>query len=162
MTTDRIPVHLVGFPLRTYRVALEHNKELIREFSLIALSTVGDDPHPTVPARLLDLVDTVTRDFAGITDATDARRDEALEAGLEPIDLTYIVPPSTADASRRLAAILDEADEFCRSGDALLTLATPPEAKLFRDWYLDEFIRQLSGAAPTPWPQYAAAAQVRR
>jgi hypothetical protein len=58
--------------------------------------------------------------------------------------------------------MLDEADEYCRSGQALLTLETPPDAKLFRQWYLDEFIGQLSGAPPTPWPEYAAAVESGR
>ncbi len=154
---DRVSVQLVGFPLSVYARSLEHTTELIREFSLIALGG-QDRQSPALPARLLAIVDTLTRDYAGITDAADARRDEALEAGLETVDLTYQVPPAAAAACRALLAVLDEVDEFCRSGDALLTLATSPESRKFREWYFDQFIAQIAGAKPTPWPGYASCA----
>ncbi len=149
-------VRLLEFPLAVYCRSLEHNTELMREFSLIALGQ-RDGGGATVPARLLAIVDALTRDYAGVTDATDARRDEALESGAASIDLTYDVPPSAAEACRALRAIFDEADEFCAAGGALLTLAAPPEARRFRDWYFDEFIAQLAGAEPTPWSAYVPA-----
>ncbi len=153
-----VPVQIIGFPLTVYKRSLEHNNELMREFSLIALAQKDETAHE-VPHRLLQLVKQLTQDYAGLTDETDARRDEALEAGLESVDLTYVVPATADQASRVLAEMLDEADEFCRSGDALLTLATPREAKLFRDWYLGEFIAQIGGAEPMSWSDYARAAE---
>ncbi len=157
MSDELREVRLVGFPLEVYRRAKEHTDELLREFSLIALGE-QDHPDPTVPVRLLELINRLTRDFSGITDTTDEQRDNALEAGHASIDLTYRVPPAAAQASRELGPMLDEADEFCRRGNALLTLAAPREAKLFRDWYLQEFIAQLSGAEPMPWEDYLTAA----
>lgn len=56
-------------------------------------------------------------------------------------------------ATVSLARMLDEADEFCRSGNHLLTLATPPELLAFRRWYLGEFNAQLQGQSPLPWPE---------
>lgn len=155
------PVRLVGFPLAIHEQAQEHHSDLMREFSLIAL---GEDNHhdAAVPVRLLELVKQLTQDFGGAANEGDLQRDAALEAGLDSVDLTYRVPPAAAEASRALAAMLDEADDFCRSGDALLTLATPPAVRLFRDWYLQEFISQLGGAEPTPWPDYASAAAQQR
>jgi hypothetical protein len=50
--------------------------------------------------------------------------------------------------------MLDEADEYCRRGEHLLTLETPPELVRFRRWYLQEFVNQIAGAAPEPWPDY--------
>jgi len=149
-------VQLVDFPLPVYGRSLEHSTELMREFALIALRH-REGESPVLPVRLLGLVDSLTRDYAGITDATDQRRDNALEAGLVSVDLTYVVPPSAAEACRALRAVFDEADEFCVSGDSLLTVATPPEALRFRNWYFDEFIAQIAGAEPTPWPEYARA-----
>lgn len=147
-------VHLIEFPLAVYRQAQEHADELVREFSLIALAE-AEQPNPTVPARLLELVKALTDEYGGVTTEVELERDKALAAGLESIDLTYRLPPAAAEASLALGAMLDEADEFCRSGGALLTLATPPEAKRFRDWYLQEFASQLTGGKPTPWPRYA-------
>jgi hypothetical protein len=150
---EQVEVRIVGFPLHVYARALEHSNELMREFALIALGQQEDDS-PAVPRRLMHLVDALTQEYAGVTDETDAQRDEALDAGLESVDLVYRVPPGTAEASRVLAAMLEEADDYCRNGGSLLTLATPPEAKRFRDWYLGEFVRQVGGAEPLPWPEY--------
>ena len=155
-TAELVPVTLVGFPLAVYGRALEHSTELMREFSLIALG-LQDGGANALPVRLLAIVDQLTHDYAGVTDATDQRRDAALEAGLESVELTYLVPPAAAEASRSLRAVLEEADAFCDAGGALLTLATPPEARTFRDWYFDEFTGQIAGAAPTPWTEYAGA-----
>lgn len=154
MSGELCEVHLIEFPLPIFRRAQEHGDELVREFSLIALAE-QDQPDPTVPVRLLELVKAVTREYGSVSTEVEQQRDAALEAGLDSIDLIYRVPPAVAEASLVLGAMLDEADDFCRLGDALLTLATPPEAKRFRDWYLQEFVAQLSGADPTPWPQYA-------
>ncbi len=152
-TNDRVQVTIRGFPLPIYQRSLEHGNELIREFALIALSQAAEDS-PPLPARLIELVDTLTRDYAGVTDSADAQRDRALDARLESVDLVYLVPVAAAEASRQIAGLLDEADDYCRSGETLLTLATPPDVKRFRDWYFGEFVRQISGAEPLPWPDY--------
>lgn len=60
------------------------------------------------------------------------------------------MPPAVAAAAAQLRDLLDEADEFCCAGD-LLTLATQPEGRAFRRWYLDEFRRQIDGHLPRPW-----------
>jgi hypothetical protein len=52
--------------------------------------------------------------------------------------------------------MLDEADEFCRQGKHLLTLATPPDLRRYRQWFLGEFVAQIGGRPPTPWPLFAA------
>jgi anti-sigma B factor antagonist len=33
-----------------------------------------------------------------------------------------------------------------------MTLAAPPEAVQFREWFLGEFVRQARGEPPSPWP----------
>ena len=50
-----------------------------------------------------------------------------------------------------LGAIFDEADDYCRAGEHLLSLATPPEALAFRKWFINEFVAQIGGSAPVPW-----------
>ena len=66
------------------------------------------------------------------------------------------MPPAIGPACVHLVDLLREADEYCRHGD-LLTMATPPEAVVFREWFLLEFAKQVDGNPPTPWPEYAAA-----
>ena len=154
-----IRVRLLRFPLRVFARSAEHHDDLLREFALLAASRGGAEQAPSgaagrsadVPARLLVLVDELTRRFAGATRGVQEERAAALARGETELDLEYLVPAGIAEASRVLADMLDEADQFCRSGD-LLTLATPPETSAFRRWYLTEVQRQASGEPPTPWP----------
>lgn len=63
-----------------------------------------------------------------------------------------MTPVEARAATLALRQMLAEADEYCRAGDELLTLAAPPDIAAFTGWYLQEFLRQLDGAAPQPWP----------
>jgi hypothetical protein len=47
--------------------------------------------------------------------------------------------------------MLDDADEYCREGRHLLTLATPPDLLAYRRWYLQQFVDQARGRPATPW-----------
>jgi hypothetical protein len=152
-------VTLVGYPLAVWARSQEHADELIREFTLIALDS-GESEHHT-PARLLALVDQLTGQYGTISAQTERIRDDAVARGEDELDLVYELPASAAEACRALGDMLDEADEFCRRGEHLLTLATPPEAVRFRRWFLDEMIAQLGGAEPVPWRDYAAAHALR-
>jgi hypothetical protein len=153
---DLREVRLVGFPLKLWEKTQEHSDELIREFTLIAMESKDPASRQHVPARLLALIDELTVQYAGVAAAPEAARDEAIARGDETADLNYLVPPGVAEACRALDVILDEADEFCRRGEHLLTLAFPPEAVRFRKWFVEEFIRQVDGADPVPWPEYPA------
>lgn len=148
MTERYAEVRLVGFPLRIWQIANEHHEELRREFALLMLSST----HSDVPRRLIDLIEDLTVRFAGATESGDAVRDAALARGDESVDLTFRVPVAGRDASIAVGRMLDEADDFCREGDQLLTLATPEPAIAFRRWYLSEFVRQIDGLPPRPWP----------
>lgn len=140
-----VTVKLLGFPLEVFRRASEHNDELLREFALIRGESAEN-----VPTRLLALIDELRGRFAGFTEAPTLAIQAALDRGDSEIDLRYDVPPEAADGALRLGGLLDEADDFCRSGE-LLTLATLPETLEFRRWYLAEFVRQVAGHPPSPW-----------
>jgi hypothetical protein len=150
-------VRLIGFPLGLYARSTEHHEELMREFQLLAIDPPTSTPGHEVPRRLLDLIAELNSDYAGFSAGPEAARDAAAARGDESVDLSYQVPEAVAAACERLDALLEEADEFCRAGDRLLTLATPPDAVALRRWYLGEFSAQLAGREPTPWPAYAAA-----
>ena len=68
------------------------------------------------------------------------------------------MPGAAAEASQALGDMLDQADAFCRDGSHLLTLAADADVVAFRWWYLRQFIDQIAGAAPVPWPAVQAAA----
>jgi hypothetical protein len=143
--SDLVRVSILGMPLEVMQRSSEHSDELLREFALIRGE--GSDH---VPARLLALIEDLRGRVGSFAEGPRQAMQEALERGDESIDLHYQVPPTVAAAARQLGELLDEADEFCRSGD-LLTLATQPEGVAFRHWYLAEFQRQVDGLPPRPW-----------
>lgn len=149
---DAVEIRLVGFPVDLYVRYREYFTELMREFALIALRVPdsAELPHHDVPARLLELVDELHATYANVPQSANEERERAIQDGRSSIDLLYVAPAGLAEDMARLARLLEEADEFCRS-DRLLTLETPPEEKAFRDWYVSEVVRQARGAAPIPW-----------
>jgi hypothetical protein len=155
---DLRTVRMLQLPVQIWAASQEHHDELMREFALMTAGhTDGDPVSAPVPLRLLRLVGELTRRFAGTSDAQREQLFAAAARGVRSIDeLDYHMPLAARQACVELANMLDEADEYCREGEHLLTLATPDEVRLFRDWYLGEMVRQLDGAPPEPWPDYAA------
>jgi len=150
-----IDVPIFGIPVAIWSRTQEHIDELLREFTLMA-AQLRDRPDESldVPVRLVELVKELTQNYGGLNTDQENRLSCAAEAGVEEIDLVYRVPREAASAVVRLQIALDEADAYCRAGQHLLTLATPPELTRFRRWMLEEFTNQLEGAAPTPYPEY--------
>lgn len=148
-----VEVHLLELPLDVWQRTQEHVDGLLREFALIV-----QDPEARAasPGRLLDLVQELTVVFGSFSQEQRAAMEDALGRGEPTIDLTYHVPPAAGAAAQALGDMLDEADDYCRRGDHLLTLATPPEELRFRHWFISEFVDQIGGAAPTPWPGAAS------
>lgn len=147
---DLVVVRLLRFPVDVWARSNEHFEGLRREFALIALHL----PASEVPRRLLELVDALVGEYAEtVADPARVRNESHARGDKEIPELVYRTPPQAADATTSLARMLDEADEFCRRGDHLLTLATPPELVAFRRWYLGEFHAQLQGQPPLPWPE---------
>ena len=125
----------------------------MREFALIGLHAPSAAAAPTghdVPIRLVELVDELRAGYAAVTAPANTVRDRVVSEGRPRIDLTYVAPRTVGPAMARLGLLLEEADEFCRT-DRLLILATPPEERRFRDWYVGEVVRQSRGEAPQPW-----------
>jgi hypothetical protein len=146
-----VDVELRRLPVQLQARAAEHAEELQREFVLIAGGLQHSEGPTTLPRRLLDLVEALQREFGGFTVEQEDRFDEAVRAGVPAIDLTFRVPPAAAQGAVAIGQMLDEADEYCREGRHLLTLATPPDLVAYRRWYLQQFVDQIAGKSPTPW-----------
>ncbi|MBA2729865.1 MAG: hypothetical protein H0U48_03845 [Euzebyaceae bacterium] len=148
-------VRLVALPLDVMARAQEQHEGLLREFALIA------NPHPNtdydVPRRLLDVATALRERFAAFTAEPNALIERAMQRGDRSIDTQMQLPVEAREAALSLAALLEEADDYCRKGE-LLTLATPPELVTFRRWYLGQIVDQIEGAAPVAWPTWRAAA----
>jgi hypothetical protein len=145
-----VEVRLLNFPLPLFLHSRERHDELQREFTLMAIRPPEQRPGHEVPARLLELIDVLGRQYGGAADRSDADRDAAIERGEVSVDLTYELPPSAGPALRQLDQLMEDADAFCRSEDLLTLAATPTETR-FRRWYLEQFMVQLAGGDPTPW-----------
>ncbi len=105
----------------------------------------------------MGLVDVLTSQFSGMTDEPEQRLADAIDDGTEFIDDHVLhLPPAAGPGSRALGELLEEADAFCRDGQDLLTLATPDDCVVYREWYLSQVIDQVAGAAPVSWPDFQA------
>lgn len=158
---DVVELHMLQTPVQLWAAAQEHVDELLREFALMTAGFADGGDGPDVPLRLVRLVADMTTRFAGSADEQRARLFAAAAAGEQELDLVYRLPPAAGPAAAELERLLDEADAYCRAGRHLLTLATPEEMVRFRRWYLGQVHDQLDGAAPVPWPVYAASASGR-
>ncbi|MCW2615895.1 MAG: hypothetical protein JWN08_2889 [Frankiales bacterium] len=143
-------VHVLRAPVRVWDRAGTHTAELLREFALL---TIGSQAGTTrqVPDELLALVGDLRARYAGASSAQAAELEQAVEAGESVHDFTYEVPDGIGQACQTLLELLDAADDYCRQGDRLITLVSPPDQQAFRTWYLGEFVRQSAGLPPRPW-----------
>jgi anti-anti-sigma factor len=142
-----IQVRLLDLPTHIQREASAHHDALVREFTLIQ----GSSAPEALPQRLLTLIDELQNRFQEFSHAPRAAIEAAVEKGAPSVDVTYVVPKDVGDAVVHLRELLDEADDYCRAGEHLVTLATPPLARAYREWFLGEFIRQAAGGSPQPW-----------
>ena len=149
-----VAVRVLQIPVAIWARTQEQIDELLREFTLIA-ARLRELPEPEgVPLRLLELVEQLTAQFGGLNIDQENRLAEAAAEGVAELDLVYRMPPEAGEGAKWLRDVLDESDAYCEAGEHLLTLAAPPELRRFRCWFLDEFINQIGGAAPTAFPDY--------
>lgn len=149
-----VEVHLLAVPIPVWAKAQQQTDELLREFALAAGYAEDGSAHH-LPARLTALIAALDADFGAVGTEQEAQL-FAAAARHDPVidDLVFHVPGQAAAASQVLGDMLDEADEYCRAGRHLLTLAASDDVVAFRRWYLSEFIRQVDGAAPRSWDDY--------
>ncbi len=151
-----VEVRLRNTPLALRHRSTQHGEELKREMALIRQGndsgTVSD-----VPAELLAVAEEVATVYAPFTGAPVQQLDEAFERGeSEVAEVAYRVPPSIAQFAQRILDVLARVDQYCREGEHLLMLATPPDVAAYRTWTLTEFQRQIAGQPPRSWPEYLA------
>ena len=147
---DLVDVVMLGLPVEQFRRTQQYHDALLRELALIAVE--ADEGIASAPRRLVALVNELGRQYGGFSVGPEAQLLDALERQVASVDVSYRVPRDVAEASIELGRLLDEADEYCRHGD-LLTLAAPDDVVAFRRRYLEEFVRQIGGAAPRAWPE---------
>jgi hypothetical protein len=151
VTEGLVEVHLLRIPLDIHRRTTEHTSEVMREFGHLAEG--GTDSH--VPARLISLDRVLQERYAGFTDSTSSKLDDAIAGGDTELDLTFTLPKDSGQAADELHEMWDEVDRYCEEGKYLLALQTPPLLAAYRRWVLGEFSRQACGEPPLSWPDWA-------
>jgi hypothetical protein len=142
---------LLGFPVSLGLRARQHREALLREFAIIAM---GGGERADVPKRLLEIAAESDERYGGLNPEADAAVDLAIANRVPAIDLELSFPDRIGADTAETMNVLLEVDEYCRTGDLLTTV--PDEAiKLFWIWFLGEFVRQINGVRPMPWPQFA-------
>ena len=161
-TSGFVAVHLLALPVPLAAKAQQHFEELMREFVLIAAGhQQGRSSDHEVPARLMDLVETLVQQFGTVTSEAEERLADAIDRGDQVIeDHVLEVPAEAGPAAQALGDLIEEADEYCRNGQHLLTLATPVDCVAYRRWYLNQVITQVRGAAPIAWSDSDEARQL--
>ena len=152
-----VEVRLLNLPLQVRALFVQHTEGLMRELALVQLEAKHEAAeHPqtspqTLSPRLLQLAAELAETYAPFQAQPAAVIAAALAAGKDSCDVTYTLPHQIESFMQRVAQLLDEADDFCRREEHLLTLPAPLEVTDYRRWLFGEFQRQLSGQAPRPW-----------
>jgi hypothetical protein len=152
---DRHRVLLLELPVALHARTQQHREEVQREMALLAVQLQTEGDSGALPRRLVRLIEELTSSYADAAAGPAQELDAAVDRGVDSVDLEYQVPRGAGEAAVRLAAILDETDEYCRSGQHLLTLATPEDQVAYRHWFCGQFADQIAGGPPVPWPQFA-------
>ncbi|GAB7189525.1 hypothetical protein NUM3379_02310 [Kineococcus sp. NUM-3379] len=152
-TTDAttVQVRLLGVPLRIRARLVRHLEGLQRELALVQIG--GERGAGTsLPRRLLELAVELETTYAPYRAQPAQDMADALAAGAEFLDVEYAATARSGAYIRHLGDVLEEADEFCRAEQHLLTLPAGAELVAFRRWIFGEIVRQLAGEEPRPWP----------
>ncbi|HET7530008.1 MAG TPA: hypothetical protein VFJ98_03510 [Mycobacteriales bacterium] len=147
---ELVRIEIRGLPIGLHARSQAHSDELMREFRLLA-EQMRQEGTSGVPRELIDLVAALQGQYSAFTEEQEDALQQAIAREDETIDLTYQLPAHVSEGVLALGVMLDRADELCREGQHLLTLATPPELVAYRQWFLDEFTRQIAGEPPTAW-----------
>ena len=141
----RFTVALGEVPTDLLIRAKSHIDNLVREF-MLASSGASTGTTESVPANLAELIRTVVHNFVDAREAIKRQAVDAYNHGRDHTHLVLRLPAEAADAGEAYLAALDEVDQYCRA-ERLLTLETPPEQRLFRQWYVGELVGQVRAAA---------------
>jgi serine phosphatase RsbU (regulator of sigma subunit) len=135
-------VQLVDVPVGLAVASDDHLSDLVRELCLT--------PKAPLAERLLGALVGLGGCFPYDADWRERLR-AARVFGNPRLDIELAVDLERLGALRRMADILDEAEDAMRA-DQLLKLPPPLAVRRFRRWALEEIAAQLAGAAPTPPP----------
>jgi GAF domain-containing protein/anti-sigma regulatory factor (Ser/Thr protein kinase) len=148
---DAYTVELGDVPTDLLIAAKAHVDNLVREFTLASAGEVSGHS-AAIPEDLARLIDTVVHRFAEARHAVKRQAIAAANRGERRTDLTVSLSLSAVEPGEDYLAALDLADAYARDA-RLLTLETPPQHRVFRQWYVRSLVEQVRRAAAGEIPQ---------
>jgi hypothetical protein len=153
-SNEPVTFYVKGLPIAVQVRAQEHADGLTRELTLVGAALRRGGNTRELPSRLVDLIEQLSARYSMLTVEQEKQIAEAIAQDHDTIDLTYLLPAAAAAGVQALGDVLDEADDYCRAGGLLLTLATPDDLVIYRRWFVSQFTGQLAGQPPVSWDDY--------
>ena len=138
-------LRLLGVPARLFGEMRRYHFEVRRELRLLAITAPGDYPIATETTEIFNRADRERRSVAGVS-----RLDQAINEGVELVDLDYSVPSSAPATMARIRDLLAEVYRAL-SREHLLAMRPPDVVVELETWYFTEFERQGTGEEPVRW-----------
>jgi hypothetical protein len=141
---------LIGYPVQLGVRQQNRTADLLRELQLIELDAGQHPAHTSTPARLMAFATALYDMFGPALEEPREELERAFAAGVATIEQRYPLTPGSRTAMLSYARLMEQGDEFCRTG-LVMNLAPDPEVYALRRWTVEEFVRQYAGKAPRPW-----------
>ena len=148
---DNVSVELQNMPLLLHAAWQEHAEALLREYLLVSLDSVGDDPiqvHADATDAIAVLEEHVPR--TAVTMTAEALMDHAVEPLVSATMIQVPVPLGSVAHFGTLDQAIENALDLSHEG-LVLTPPTQPELHAFRRWICRQVLSQAAGGRPEPW-----------
>jgi anti-sigma regulatory factor (Ser/Thr protein kinase) len=145
---ETVQVMLLGVPPLVVQHYRKRWLELVREMHLVALAEPS--PQQRLAQRFCVAAQTLHNDLYVIERSTSGYAPALSEEGAA-VDAVIDVPPSLRQAFVDLRDLARELEAHW-AGGRLLFVHPGPQAAQLREWWVGEFIDQIDGEEPTPWP----------
>lgn len=145
---DLVRVRLLGVPPWLVHHYRKRWLELHREMQLVALAEPSAEQE--MAQQFCDAAQAVQADMY-VVEGSAVGQSRAVSDDGAAVDAVFDVPRSRR---RAFVAIRDHARALERNwaGARLLFVHPGPQAAQLREWWLGQFIAQIDGEPPTPWP----------
>ena len=143
-------VRLVDYPVQLGVRQQNRTADLMRELQLIELDASNNPGGTSTPERLLTFATDLYDAFGPALEEPRDELERAYTGGVAAIEQRFRLVPASRATMLIYARLMEQADEYCRSG-LIMNLAPDPEVYALRRWTVEEFVRQYAGLAPRPW-----------
>jgi anti-sigma regulatory factor (Ser/Thr protein kinase) len=144
---DLVPVRLLGVPPALVQHYRKRWLELVREMQLVALGAPSHQQE--VAHRFCAAAQAVHTDLY-VIERAELGYTTLTEDGVA-VDAAFEVPRSARQAYVEIRDLARELEADWAEAK-LLFVHPGPQAEQLREWWTGEFIAQIEGADPTPWP----------